>query len=436
MGVPVKPDERCVGQRVPHVPRVAVDEVVLAAVRLVCNNYDVAAVRKHRVGVAALLREELLDGGEDHAARRHGELGSQVRAALCLRGRLAQQVLAAGEGGEELLVQVIAVREDDDGGVSHRWLPGDGAGVEGHGKALSGALRVPHDTDAMVAWSAAGLAARLVVPSLSHGRPLTYERCGPQRLVDGGADSMELVVPGHLLEQRPAVVLEHDEVVQQRQQTVRREHALHHHLELRGGALRQPLAGDGAPGLEPLAPGGQRTDARRSVVGHHQQLVHGEEGGQLRLVGLKLLPRCPDGGVLIQGVLKLHDGQGQAVDEEDDVRAAGVAVLRDGELVDGEEVVVVWAVSVHDHSLSALDPALRDELHGDAGHKHAMEGAVADLRRRPLRPCEFAVGVVQRLRGQAGIEPREGCPQATFQHHVNVVISRAGEAPSGAMSGP
>ena len=131
----------------------------MGAVRLVGNNHDVAAVREHRVRVAAFLREELLDGGEDHAARRHGELGPQVRAALCLRGRLAQQVLAAGEGGEELLVQVIAVREDDHRWVAHGRFPGDGAGVEGHGEALARPLRVPHDTDAVIAVGAAWLAA-------------------------------------------------------------------------------------------------------------------------------------------------------------------------------------------------------------------------------------------------------------------------------------
>ena len=64
-------DERGVRQRVAHVAREAVDEVVLAAVRLVGDHHDVAPLGERRVPVALLLREELVDGGEDHAARRH-----------------------------------------------------------------------------------------------------------------------------------------------------------------------------------------------------------------------------------------------------------------------------------------------------------------------------------------------------------------------------
>jgi hypothetical protein len=42
----------------------------------------------------------------------------------------------------------------------------------------------------------------------------------------------------------------------------------------------------------------------------------------------------PDRGVLVGGVLELEDGQGEAVDEEHNVRPAGVLVLGDAELVD------------------------------------------------------------------------------------------------------
>ena len=64
--------------------------------------------------VALLLGEELLDGGEDHAARGDRSSFAQVGAALGLHRRLAQQVVAAGEGAEELVVEVVAVGEHDD----------------------------------------------------------------------------------------------------------------------------------------------------------------------------------------------------------------------------------------------------------------------------------------------------------------------------------
>ena len=75
-------DERGVRQRIAHVAGEAVDEVVLAAVRLVGDDDDVAPVGEHRMAVALLLGEELLDGGEDHAAGGHLQLLAQVGAAL------------------------------------------------------------------------------------------------------------------------------------------------------------------------------------------------------------------------------------------------------------------------------------------------------------------------------------------------------------------
>jgi hypothetical protein len=84
-----------VRQRIAHVARVAVDEVVLAAVGLVGDHHDVAAVGQRRMPVALLFREELMDGGEHHPARRHLEQLAQVRAALSLHRRLAQQVAAS-----------------------------------------------------------------------------------------------------------------------------------------------------------------------------------------------------------------------------------------------------------------------------------------------------------------------------------------------------
>ena len=80
-------DERGVRQRVAHVPREAVDEVVLAAVRLVGDHDDVAALGKRRMSVALVLWEELVDGGEDHTARGDLQECPQVaRLSACTGG--------------------------------------------------------------------------------------------------------------------------------------------------------------------------------------------------------------------------------------------------------------------------------------------------------------------------------------------------------------
>ena len=155
-------DERGVGQRVAHVPREAVDEVVLAAVRLVGDDDDVAPVREHRVPVALLLGEELLNGGEHHAAGGDRELRAQVGAVGGLHRRLAQQVAAAREGAEELVVEVVAVGEHDDRRVRHRRVQDHAPRIEGHRQALARALRVPDHANAPVAWVAAWPLPRLV----------------------------------------------------------------------------------------------------------------------------------------------------------------------------------------------------------------------------------------------------------------------------------
>jgi hypothetical protein len=78
-----------------------------------------------------------LDSGEDHAAGGALQGGAQIGAAVGLLWGLADQVPAHREGGEELIVEVVAVRDDDDGRVGHRWVAYQLADVEGHQQALA-----------------------------------------------------------------------------------------------------------------------------------------------------------------------------------------------------------------------------------------------------------------------------------------------------------
>ena len=57
--------------------------------RLVGDHDDVAALGEHRMPVALVFREELVDGGEDHAARGDLQEFSQMRATRGLHRRLA-----------------------------------------------------------------------------------------------------------------------------------------------------------------------------------------------------------------------------------------------------------------------------------------------------------------------------------------------------------
>src|SRR5207253_2930662 len=108
---------------------------------------------KRWMPVALVLREELVDSGEDHTARGDLQEFPQVCTAFGLHRRLAQEILAAREGAEKLLVEVVAVGEHDDGRVLHRQLADDASGVEGHRQSLARALRVPDPPEAPVTQS-------------------------------------------------------------------------------------------------------------------------------------------------------------------------------------------------------------------------------------------------------------------------------------------
>ena len=174
------------------------------------NDHDVTALGKRRVGIALLLGEELLDGGEHHTSRVNRELGAQIRPACHLHRGLAQQLPAAGEGAKELVVQVVPVGQHNEGGVGHCQLADDAPGVKGHAQALTRTLGVPDHTDPPVARCTARLSARLLAGFF-------FAALGSaQGLGDRHLDRMKLMVAGHLLDQRSAsVILEHDEIPDQ-----------------------------------------------------------------------------------------------------------------------------------------------------------------------------------------------------------------------------
>ena len=141
--------------------------------RLVGDHHDIAPVGELRMPVAFLLGKEFLDGGEHHAAGFHREPHAQVSPVGRLNGGLAQQVGAAREGGEELVVEVVAVGQHHYCRVRHRRLADDAPGVEGHGEALARTLGMPDDADAPVARRAARPAAGLVAAAFFPGDDLS-----------------------------------------------------------------------------------------------------------------------------------------------------------------------------------------------------------------------------------------------------------------------
>ena len=56
---------------------------------------------------------------------------------LRLLWRVPEKVLAHAERGEELVIQVIAIGDNDEGRVFHRRMLDDLSGVENHQKTLA-----------------------------------------------------------------------------------------------------------------------------------------------------------------------------------------------------------------------------------------------------------------------------------------------------------
>ena len=75
-------------------------EAVLAAMRLVGDHDDIAAVGQDRIVGLTVFGRELLDGSEYHAAGRAGQHLLQILAAVGLLRGLTEQIAAHGEGPE------------------------------------------------------------------------------------------------------------------------------------------------------------------------------------------------------------------------------------------------------------------------------------------------------------------------------------------------
>jgi hypothetical protein len=134
-----------------------------------------------------------------------------------------------------------------------------------------------------------------------------------------------------------------------------------------------------------------------------------------------LLIGGPDGSVLGYGVLEFDQGERETVDEEHHVRPADVVILGDGELADGEPVVVFRIVEVQHAGLGAADGALfAPELDRYAVHEHPVEGAVARFKGWSFGAGDLAEGVLEGLCGESGVEQGKGLAETSLQNYLLV----------------
>ena len=116
-----------------------------------------------------------------------------------------------------------------------------------------------------------------------------------------------------------------------------------------------------------------------------------------------------------------------------------MVALDDGELVDGQPVVVGGVVEVEDLGVVAADaPVGRPILDGHAVHQRLVEGSVAGVEGGAGGAGQLAEGVGAHGSRQIGIEAGESVAEAGREGHIGVARAfRCGPAGSkiGAVSG-
>ena len=291
------------------------EDAVLTAVGLVGENENIV-VGVDGLGIGLI---ELLNQGEDKTGVPPKFVDQIVAAGgHKLSGfRLTQQA-AVFKGLADLLVQLVPVGEDHDGGGAGK-LPPDLLGQEHHGVALAAALGVPEYPQFAV----------VQLPGLV----CLY------RLVD----AQILVVSGQNFCGAAAGVVEEDEVFQQIQKVLLFADAPEHRLQ--GHAARLLLA-EALPLVEELVLAAQGAHLGLQTVGEDEKGVVVEQVGD----GVQVVGVVVRVGVLhVHGVLlQFHKQQGDPVDESHDIRAAAVQVAVDFQFLDGQEVVVVRVMEVDD----------------------------------------------------------------------------------------
>ncbi len=228
-------------ERIPEIPSEPVDKVVLRSVCLVGDYHDVGSIREHwevPVCVPVFLGQtELLHRREDDATRclRAQQL-TKVLTGLGLHGCLRKSASWCEDFVEQLIVEVVPIRQHDDGWVCHSRMAHHLADVEQHFQALSAPLGMPDDPSTTVS-------------------PL-HRREGR---VHGLVDSVELVVLGKTLDDAASLVREADEVADEVQEASRLENPSHEDLHLGSTKCSEPLPVDCLPGCVVLEPPGERS---------------------------------------------------------------------------------------------------------------------------------------------------------------------------------
>jgi hypothetical protein len=237
---------------------------------------------------------------------------------------------------------------------------------------------------------------------------------------------MELVVAGDLLHQPAALItdFEQHEVAQVVQQQLGCEEAAHHLLQFELQQRLVVLVAHRAPRQKALAARGERAHARVQAVGDHQRLVEHEQVGNLRLVGVELVERRPDVGLLRCGVLQLDHGDRQPVDEAHQIGPPRLLAALHGELVHHQKAVGLRLLEVDQaHTVAALLAARLLHLDRQPVEQRLVKAPVGLHQRRLLQRAHAVQHLVEQRLRQARVQTQQRLAQAADKQHLAVVAA-------------
>ena len=116
-------------------------ESVLSAMRFICHYNDIPTFRKRFVGFLELLHRSK----DDAIGFTPKQQFLEIVTARRLDWFLAKEVLTLGELSIELVIEIITVCNNNDGGLIQNGL--NQMGIENHRERFSAALRVPENTN-------------------------------------------------------------------------------------------------------------------------------------------------------------------------------------------------------------------------------------------------------------------------------------------------
>ena len=313
------------------------------------------------------------------------------------------------EGGGNLRVQLLAVRDDDHAGMAALQLHQDILRQHDHGQALAAALRMPND-------AALAVAVLVAFGDGLHDFP----------------DGEELLIAADLLH----VGVKENEVTNQLVYAIGAEQRDDIPVLFGGHAIRDECF---QPGLQPigilLLPYAPELFGRAGcrvfdgvLVGRHDELRKFEEMRDIRR--LLVADHLPDG--LFHGNMRslaLDDGKGDAVDEQHDIRACVVLPVPavHGEFLRDVEHIVLRIVPVDISEVKAEHFAVADGLRIAFAQQQRVvnlfAGAHEAVRQRFVQILHGALDVgggelVFRARIDIAVEPAELTAQDVPEQHM------------------